>query len=60
VQAARASRADTVNVRRKRNSEMVVPFELLSAAAAIHDRELRKAFLGAAMSCARRLGESEI
>jgi len=60
VQAARASRADTENVRRKSDAEMAVPFELLSAAAAIHDRELRKAFLGAAMSCARRLGESEI
>jgi hypothetical protein len=34
-----------------------IPFELLSAAASIHDHKLRKAFLGAAMSCAKRLEE---
>jgi hypothetical protein len=36
-----------------------VPFELLSAAAAIEDIELRRAFLGAATSCVRRLEEPE-
>jgi len=36
-----------------------VPFELLSAAAAIHDAELRRAFLGAACSAVRRLEERE-
>lgn len=36
-----------------------VPFELLSAAAAIEDVELRRAFLGAATSCVRRLEDSE-
>jgi hypothetical protein len=37
-----------------------VPAELLSAAAGIEDVELRRAFLGAATSCIRRLEESEI
>ena len=32
-----------------------IPFELLSAAASIHDSDLRRAFLGAASSCIRRL-----
>jgi hypothetical protein len=36
-----------------------VPAELLSAAAGITDAELRRAFLGAAASCIRRLEESE-
>jgi predicted nucleic acid-binding Zn ribbon protein len=36
-----------------------VPAELLSAAAGIEDVELRRAFLGAATSCVRRLEESE-
>ena len=36
-------------------AEMAIPFELVSAAALIHDSGLRKAFIGAAMSCARRL-----
>src|SRR6185503_14607020 len=37
-----------------------VPPELLTAAAAIEDVDLRRAFLGAATSCARRLEKSEI
>lgn len=37
-----------------------VPAELLSAAAGIEDVELRRAFLGAATSCIRRLEEPEI
>ena len=36
-----------------------VPAELLSAAAGIEDVELRRAFLGAATSCVRRLEKSE-
>jgi hypothetical protein len=36
-----------------------VPVELLSAAAEIEDVELRRAFLGAAMSCVRRVEQSE-
>lgn len=37
-----------------------VPVELLSAAAGIEDVELRRAFLGAATSCIRRLEKSQI
>jgi hypothetical protein len=37
-----------------------VPAELLSAAAGIEDVELRRAFLGAATSCIRRLEKPEI
>ena len=37
-----------------------VPAELLSAAAGIEDADLRRAFLGAATSCVKRLEESEI
>jgi hypothetical protein len=36
-----------------------VPVELLNAAAAIDDVDLRRAFLGAATSCVRRLEKSE-
>ena len=35
-----------------------VPAELLSAAAGIHDKDLRRAFLGAASSCIRRVENS--
>lgn len=55
IQAARDSRQAAQNVRPVPEREMAIPFELVSAAAAIHDSKLRKAFLGAAMSCARRL-----
>jgi len=37
-----------------------VPFELLSAAAAIEDAGLRRVFLGAALSCISRLEKSQI
>ena len=37
-----------------RQAETAVPFELMSAAASIHDPALRRAFLGAASSCVRR------
>jgi hypothetical protein len=53
VKAARDSRAmpraDT-----RRESERPIPFELIAAATAIPDSKLRKAFLGAAMSCEKR------
>lgn len=55
VQAAQNSRPAPQNERPKPEREMAIPFELVTAAAAIHDSKLRKAFLGAAMSCARRL-----
>lgn len=37
-----------------------IPVELVSAAAEIEDVDLRRAFLGAAASCVRRLEKSEI
>ncbi len=37
-----------------------VPLELLSAAAAIEDARLREVFLGAAVSCLRRLAKSQV
>lgn len=37
----------------------VMPFELVSAAASIRDPDLRRAFLGAALSCVRRLEEQK-
>ena len=37
-----------------------VPVELLTAAADIEDTDLRRAFLGAAVSCLQRLAKSEI
>jgi hypothetical protein len=40
------------------NPDNTVPIELLSAAARIEDVELRRAFLGAAMSCVRRVEKS--
>lgn len=46
--------------KKKEQPDYKVPFELLSAAAAIEDVELRRAFLGAATSCVRRLEEPEI
>jgi predicted nucleic acid-binding Zn ribbon protein len=42
-----------------RTLDYKVPAELLSAAAGIEDAELRRAFLGAATSCVRRLEEPE-
>lgn len=44
----------------KEQRDYKLPAELLSAAAAIEDVELRRAFLGAATSCVRRLEEPEI
>jgi predicted nucleic acid-binding Zn ribbon protein len=44
----------------KEQRDYELPPELLSAAAAIEDVELRRAFLGAASSCVRRLEEPEI
>lgn len=35
-----------------------IPAELVSAAAGIHDKDLRRAFLGAASSCIRRVENS--
>ena len=43
-----------------KGSNYNVPAELLTAAAAIEDVDLRRAFLGAATSCVKRLEKSEI
>jgi len=45
---------------KSKKSDYKVSAELLSAAAEIEDADLRRAFLGAAMSCVRRLEGSEI
>ena len=42
-----------------RSDDYTVPVELLTAAAVIEDPKLRRAFLGAAASCVRRIEESE-
>ena len=55
IQTVRDSRQTAENIQPKPEREMAIPFELVSAAAAIQDSKLRKAFLGAAMSCARRM-----
>ncbi|MEK6280559.1 MAG: DUF721 domain-containing protein [Acidobacteriota bacterium] len=44
----------------KEDRNFPVPIELVSAAAGIEDAGLRRAFLGAAVSCVKRLEESEI
>ena len=58
VQAAK-DRHQAAQGRPMPEREMPIPFELVSAAAAIQDSKLRKAFLGAAMSCARRMERDE-
>jgi len=56
IELARATPATTS----KDKANYDVPAELLIAAAAIEDVELRRAFLGAATSCVRRLEKSGI
>jgi hypothetical protein len=53
VEQARATNTDKVH-----DSNYRVPAELLTAAANIEDVDLRRAFLGAATSCVRRVEES--
>ncbi len=48
----------TLTDRRDSREPAPVPAELVSAAAGIHDEDLRRAFLGAASSCIRRLENS--
>ena len=55
VELARATHAST---RQGPSADYKVPAELLTAAAGIDDVELRRAFLGAATSCVKRLEES--
>jgi predicted nucleic acid-binding Zn ribbon protein len=56
IELARGTQANP----RKGTDDYKVPPELLTAAAGIEDVELRRAFLGAAMSCVRRLEKSEM
>ena len=42
-----------------KHSDSPVPFELLAAASEIQDADLRRAFLGAATSCMRRLDQGK-
>jgi len=44
---------------KKERPDYKIPAELLSAAAGIADAELRRAFLGAATSCVRRIEKSD-
>jgi hypothetical protein len=57
IELARARLSDTS---KHQESNYEVPAELLTAAAAIEDVDLRRAFLGAATSCVRRLEKSKI
>ena len=59
IQSAKDSRQTEQDEPRKPERELPIPFELVSAASAIHDSRLRRAFLGAAMSCARRMERGE-
>jgi len=58
-----SAREQQTNIARRSDYETnafePIPVELVSAAAAIHDHDLRRAFLGAATSCIRRLEEAE-
>ena len=58
-----SAREQQTNIARRSDYEAnacePIPLELVSAAAAIHDRDLRRAFLGAATSCVRRLEKAE-
>ncbi len=54
IAVARA-RANNVLEMKRRWDDVHVPVELLTAAAGIHDNNLRRAFLGAATSCIERL-----
>ena len=52
-------RATGANANKALDVTYKIPAELLNAAAGIEDADLRRAFLGAATSCVRRLEKSE-
>ena len=54
------ARAKPSGTSKEQESNYEVPAELLSAAAAIEDVDLRRAFLGAATSCVKRLESPEV
>jgi hypothetical protein len=59
----RSAREQQTSVERPIDQEAnhfeAMPLELVSAAASIHDHDLRRAFLGAACSCLRRLDDEK-
>ncbi|HYU98878.1 MAG TPA: hypothetical protein VE977_08640, partial [Pyrinomonadaceae bacterium] len=57
IELARAKPSGTTT---DQGSNYEVPAELLSAAATIEDVDLRRAFLGAATSCVKRLENPEV
>jgi predicted nucleic acid-binding Zn ribbon protein len=60
LQSAREQHANIAQpVHYEANAFEPLPLELVSAAASIHDHDLRRAFLGAATSCIRRLEKAE-
>ena len=54
-QRIEAARATAANTSKETDADYQVPAELLTAAAGIEDVDLRRAFLGAATSCVKRL-----
>jgi hypothetical protein len=58
-QALATARRPVADANKGKDVNYQVPAELLSAAAGIEDARLRRAFLGAATSCVRRLEESK-
>ena len=63
LETLQSAREQHTNIARRSDYEAnafePIPLELVSAAAAIHDCDLRRAFLGAATSCIRRLEQAE-
>ena len=59
IQSAQDRRLTEQDGPRKPEREMPIPFELVSAAAAIHDSRLRRAFLGAAIELRQANGGGE-
>ena len=57
---SKVRRPEVTTDRRREYLNDEVPAEVLSAAAGIKDVELRRAFLGAATSCIKRLEKSEV
>ena len=53
--AVACMRASNLRQTQSRQDDTNVPPELLTAAAGIHDKDLRRAFLGAATSCIQRI-----
>jgi predicted nucleic acid-binding Zn ribbon protein len=59
INAARSTRGTRGTSPDTANTSRQIPSELLTVAAGIQDAQLRRAFLGAATSCVKRLEESQ-